>query len=338
MKILILKPSSLGDIVLALPVLRLLKKHLPHGEIYWWIETRFASLLEDDPDLAGIVRFDRQAWAAPQKWLVPLRSVQWVRRQKLDWVIDLQALARSAIFGWLARGELLIGLDDPRERAPGFYDVRVARPLHSRHAADWYLEVLRKLEVPIHTEFTWLPARPDIARQVREKWPVDNHRWIVLQPGARWPNKRWPAEHFGELVRQLRRTHPDRRFVILGSKDDQSLAQAICSVDQQRCLDLTGKSSLLETVEWIRSCELMVTNDTGPMHIGVALGRPLIALHGPTDPLRTGPYHRRQDALQLDLPCVPCLKSRCNYVREMECLRAISPEMVLAAVEDRLPK
>ena len=134
----------------------------------------------------------------------------------------------------------------------------------------------------------------------------------------------------------LSRKYPDFRFAILGGKDDATLARTITAVDPDRCLDLSGQTTLPETVEWIRSCQLMVTNDTGPMHIAVALGKPLIALQGPTDTSRTGPFRRPQDALQLDLPCVPCLKSYCTNVRELECLRSLSVSAVLDAVQARL--
>src|SRR6266704_7039459 len=128
MKVLILKPSSLGDVVQALPVLRLIKRNLPASEIYWWIDSNLASLLEDDADLSGIIRFDRRQWAAPRHWLELWRGLRWMRAQSFDWVIDLQSLARSGTFAWLANGSLTIGLDEPRECARGYYDVAVRRP------------------------------------------------------------------------------------------------------------------------------------------------------------------------------------------------------------------
>ena len=151
MKILILKPSSLGDVVQALPVLRLLKLHLPDSEIFWWVDSNLAPLLENDPDLAGVIRFERRGWAAPQNWLNLCRQIQWARAQSFDWVIDLQCLARSGAFAWLANGKFLIGLDEPREGARGFYDVVVSRRSFQTHAVDWYLDVLRVLNVPAHS-------------------------------------------------------------------------------------------------------------------------------------------------------------------------------------------
>ncbi len=160
MKILILKPSSLGDVIQALPVLRLLKRHLPAAEIFWWIDSSLAPLLEGDPDLAGIVRFERRRWAAPRHWPEMLRSIRWMREQNFDWVIDLQCLARSGAFAWLANGKFFIGLDEVREGARGFYDVAVRRPSFHTHAVDWYLAVLPHLGVPVHKNFQWLPERP----------------------------------------------------------------------------------------------------------------------------------------------------------------------------------
>jgi heptosyltransferase I len=130
--------------------------------------------------------------------------------------------------------------------------------------------------------------------------------------------------------------HPDCRFAILGGVEDVPLGDAIAKADPSRCLDLTGKLSLPEMVEWIRFGRLMVTNDTGPMHVAAALGKPIVALFGPTEPYRTGPYGQLANVFQLDLPCVPCMKSRCSISQTNQCLRSLRPEPVIAAVESRL--
>ena len=336
MKILILKPSSLGDVVQALPVLRLIKRRLPGSEIHWWIDSALAPLLEDDPDLAGVVLFERRRWAALRHWPEMWRSIRWLRQQAFDWVIDLQCLLRSGVFAWLANGKLSIGLDEPREGARGFYDVIVRRPSAHTHAVDWYLGVLPLLGVPVDGDFQWLPERPAVAESVRRKWPVGPARWIAIQPGARWPNKRWPAESYAELVRRLAAANPELHFVILGGAEDRSLGEVIARVNATRCLDLTGGISLPEMVEWIRLSQLMVTNDTGPMHVAAALGKPVVALFGPTDPRRTGPYRQLEHVVRIALPCAPCLNPRCAYVKPMECLRAIPLAAVLDAVQRRL--
>ena len=334
-KILILKPSSLGDVIQALPVLRLLKLHFRDAEIFWWVDSALAPLLEGDPDLAGIVRFERRRWAVPRHWPEMLRSVRWMREQEFDLVIDLQCLARSGAFAWLANGKFLVGLDEVREGARGFYDIAVRRASFHAHAVDWYLSVLPQLGVPVRKHFVWLPERPQIAAAVQSKWP-DGTSWIALQPGTRWPTKCWPAEYFAELVRQLAVQFPDTRFAILGTAEDRPLGEMISRGAPERCLNLCGQTKLLEMVEWLRRCELMVTNDTGPMHVAAALGKPLVALFGPTEPRRTGPYGHLENVLRIDLPCSPCLKSHCVYEKPNECLKAISPAMVFERARMKL--
>jgi len=330
LKILILKPSSLGDVIQAMPVLRLLKLHWPESEIFWWIDSGLAPLLEDDRDLKGVVRFKRRRWVKPVNWPEVVYSVRWLRRQNFDLVIDLQCLFRSGMFAWLANGKLLVGLDEPREGARGFYDIAVRRDSFYTHAADWYLAVLKRLNIPTERNFDWIPERTAISEEVKRKWSADAARWIIVQPGARWWNKRWPKEYFFALVRQIAEARPEFRFAILGGADDTEAGALITQAAPDRCLDLTGKISLPEMIEWIRLGELMISNDTGPMHVAAALGKPVAGIFGPTEPRRTGPYGQLQNVVRIDLPCAPCLKSRCHYFKPMECMRGISPEMVFS--------
>ncbi len=340
LKILILKPSSLGDVVQALPVLRLLKQHYRDAEIFWWIETRNAALLEGDPDLAGIFLFDRQRWGTPWHWGDIWKGIHELRGHKFDLVIDLQALARSAAVGWLANGKLFVGLHDWRELAPGYYDINVPRPTPDTHAVDWYLETLRVVDVPVHFNFEWMPKREHAAREVASLWPWGANadaQTIALLPGARWENKRWPAAHFRTLVTQLHNANPDFRFVVLGAKADVPLASEIISAAPEHCIDLTARTSLWQTVEVLRASRLVVTNDTGPMHMAAALRKPIVALFGPTAPKRTGPYGQTERALQRrDLPCVPCMKATCSFHEPIACLRGITPEIVRDDVLRRL--
>ena len=341
-KILLLKPSSLGDVIQALPVLRLLKLHFRDAQIFWWIDSALAPLLDGDPDLAGVVRFERRRWAHPQNWPEMLHSIRWLRAQKFDLVIDLQCLARSGAFAWLANGKFLIGLDEVREGARGFYDIAVRRKNFHTHAADWYLAVLPPLGVPVHKNFVWLPPRPEIAAQVQAKRfsnpqsTIRNPQLILLQPGARWKNKRWPVEYFAELVQLLAQKFSDARFAVLGGADDKPFGEKISAAESDRVLNLCGKTSLPEMIEIIRLGDLLITNDTGPMHAAAALGKPLIALFGPTEPRRTGPYGQLENVLRIELPCSPCLKSVCRWKNPNECLTALSPQMVFAHAEKLL--
>lgn len=337
-KILILKPSSLGDILQALPVLRLLRLRFPHAAIDWWVDTASISLLEGDPDLRRAIPFPRQALGQWRGFRGLAHSLWEMRQERYDWVIDLQGLARSAVVSWIANGALTVGVDDPREGAAAFYDYRVVRPGPQVHAVDWYLRVLQVLKVPVHHGFEWLPPRPDVAERVRSRWPVAGRRWICVQPGARWWNKRWPIEHFQTVLRQLSAARPELHFAILGGASDIPLGARLKEITPERTIDLTGQTSLAEMIEWLRCSDLMLTNDTGPMHAAAALGKPVVGLFGPTDPRRTGPYGQEASSLSLPLECVPCLKQRCSHPRSLACLRELPPDWVVQRVEEHLTR
>lgn len=324
MKILILKPSSLGDVVHALPVLRMLRRHWPGAEIHWWIDAGLVGLLEGDPDLSGVIAFHRRRWSSPRHWPDAWRSLAGIREQHFDIVLDLQALLRSAVVAWLANGRAVIGLDDRREGAPAFHDQSVPRVPPLTHAVDWYLGAVTALGLPLRWDFEWLPPRPAAREAVMRKWPVAGSRWITLQPGARWPNKRWPTAHFASLVRDLGRK-TEARFAVLGSQSEHELGNEICRAAPGRCLNLAGATSLSEMIEWLRLSSLLVTNDSGPMHVAAALGRPVVALFGPTEPRRTGPYGQLDNVLQTSISCAPCLRSRCHHSETMACLQRIDP-------------
>lgn len=335
MKILILKPSSLGDVIHALPVLRMLKRRHPAAEIHWWIAAELAPLLENDPDLAGVFLFDRREASNPFFWPELFGHVAQMRARRFDYVIDLQSLARSGIVAWFANGATTIGLNDPREGAPAFYDLSVPRPSWDTHAVDWYLRVLPHLGVPMNWDFEWLPPRQDVQPRVAERFPKAPLR-IALIPGARWENKRWPLEYFMELTRLLLKSIPELQITILGGKSDLPAGLAIKRISPPNVQDLTGRTTLPEMVEVLRQSELAVTNDTGPMHIAAALGIPLISLFGPTEPARTGPYRDAASVRRHRVPCAPCMQSRCFYHEQLACLKGITPRAVLAGTLARL--
>src|SRR5204863_8892062 len=155
----------------------------------------------------------------------------------------------------------------------------------------------------------------------------DLGRFAVLLPGANWPTKRWPIENFAALLEPLR-----ERFglatVVAGGSDVIPLAAQIPGA-----MSLAGKTSLRELTALLERADLVIANDSGPMHIAVALDRPLVALFGPTNPVRTGPYRREDAVLRVDIPCSPCYSRRCSH---QSCLRWVEVESVLALAEQQL--
>lgn len=338
-KILILKPSSLGDVIHALPVLRLLRLEFPEARIDWWILRGLMPLLEGDPDVRRLIPFDRKDWGKPRHWPSVVRLVRELRAERYDWILDLQGLARSAVFGRACGGARFVGVRDWRELAPVFHGESVPRPSPQTHAVDWQRALLTHLGVPLRTGWEWIPRRTAAAEQLGRDFPeLSLDRWIGLQPGARWDNKRWPVARFAELVGLLSQSHPGHRIAVFGGGDDRALGQAIAQAHPARCRDLTGRVSLPGMIEALRRMDLLVTNDTGPMHVAAALGKPVVALFGPTDPLRTGPYGQVEFALRAPQPpaCAPCLKPICRHSESLACLNRITPAQVASAVAARL--
>lgn len=214
------------------------------------------------------------------------------------------------------------------EGAPAFYDQAVPRAGFRTHAVDWYLDVLRALGVPVDMAFEWLPPRPEVFRLLRCRIPSIDPNCIALQPGARWDNKRWPLENFRQLIGQLRSRLPRTQILILGGDGDRPMGATLAGGGRAGVLDLTGQLDLQELIEVMRRVRVLVTNDTGPMHIAAALGRPVVGIFGPTEPSRTGPYGPRHRILRHELPCSPCMKSRCRWPDPLACLVGIAPRLV----------
>ena len=335
-KILIIKPSSLGDVVQTLPVLRLLRRHWPQAHIAWCLAEGLIPLLENDPDVNEIIPFQRKGWSSLRGLAHWRKTIVHLRERKFDLVIDLQSLLRSGLVAWLARGTTTAGLDLRREGANLFYDLAVPRPTDRPHAVDWYLAVLRELGVPTGDWPELIPPRADIQKRLRRIRNGSDKPMIALIPGARWDNKRWPAAHFAALTKQLDPTGRRYDFAILGARNDSHLAAEITNQADRTLLDLTGQTSLKEMIEWLRLSSLVITNDTGPMHIASALGKPLVGLFGPTDHRQTGPWGAHAQSLRIDLPCAPCMKSRCRWKSEMQCLHELSPAMVALSAQSML--
>ena len=312
--------------------------------IAWWREVwrtlsavrkhRFDYVL----DLQGLSRSAFFAWLANGRTVIGLDNDREGRREAAQIFYDVLARpsprgtpAANRYLGVLERLGLPIDWNFqwlPRRRA-------VARKVNE-FATQWpSLETVDKVQGRARSPLRAVADDPADggSRQVGTHPADDSNRrfskWVVLLPGARWMNKRWPAELFAQTTTRLATVNPDLRFAILGVAGDKPLAEVICRANPNRCLDLTGQTSLPEMIEWLRLAELVISNDTGPLHVAAALRRPLLAIYGPSDPNGTGPHGQSAGVLQAShLPCVPCMKQTCDYVEPLACMKSITPEMV----------
>ena len=330
-RILIVKLSSFGDVLHALPTLEALRDLYPQGRLTWLVEAAYAPVLEQHPALDQVWRGPRlrpgQFFSGANPALLT-GLVRHLRALPFDVVIDLQGLLKSAVCVALAQSPRKVGYDRTREWSYRVLSERVAPFDPEAHAVHRYLNLAHYLGAPI------TPPRFRLAlgaeTQVYHLLPAGATRGLaVLHPGARWPSKLWAAAAWARLADWLSREH-GLRVVFTGAVADQGLVAAILSQTQEPVISLAGRTTLPELAAVLRRARLAVTTDTGAMHLAAALGTRTVALFGPTAPWRTGPFGEGHEVVRLGLDCSPCFKRRC---REPRCLTDLAPELAQAACE-----
>jgi len=320
-RILIVKPSAIGDVVHTLPVLNLLRTRYPSAHIAWLVTPTCGGILAGHPQLDEIIPFERKKWS--RAWSL----MQTLRRGKFDLVLDLQGLLRSGLFTWASGAPVRVGFANAREMAPLFYTHHVPVPDVEVHAIERYLSMAEAVGCE-RGPVTYVFPTDDADRAAAAGMLGDIGRYAVVLPGTNWPTKRWPAEKFAGMVAPLR-----ERFglstVIAGAPGEGDAVAKLAPA----ALNVCGKTSLRQLVALLEKASLVIANDSGPMHIAVALDRPLVTPFGPTNPVRTGPYGRPDSVVRIDLPCSPCYSKTCSH---QSCLQWLEVGPVLSVAEKEL--
>jgi heptosyltransferase I len=339
-RILIIKPSSFGDVIHALPVLHGLRHRYPNARISWLVASSCAGLLEGHPDLDELIRFDRKRYARiGRSWTATVEFVRFLLQLKakaFDLVIDLQGLFRSGFMAFATGAPVILGFASAREFAPLFYTRRIAVPDDEMHAADknyCFAEVLGFTDVPLGFH---LPVQPGAVAAVSEvlsaKGISPGQSYVLMGPGTRWETKRWAAGAFAEVARRIAEQF-HLPVVLIGMEDEVEVAREVEEAVGGGVVNLAGKTRLPELIALVAGAALVVMHDSGPMHLATALGRPMVAIYGPTSPRRTGPYHRPEAVARLDLPCSPCyIKRVTDCPHGHRCMRDLSPSVVLGKI------
>lgn len=317
MRILIVKTSSLGDLFHALPAVHLLRTGLD-AHIDWVVNRAYAPLASCFLDVERVIPFPRDA-------LLPNLGRFWseLRAEQYDLVVDLQGLLKSALITRAARSSRRIGPSFHREGSHRFYDHVAAERNKNRHAVDENLDVLRFLDLPAGpVEFpvsfpACTPIQPSPASRV------------LLSPCSRHAAKNWPVERFAEVGRALHE-QLGAALTISGVPQDAD----VCAELQSRLpkgagVNLCGQTSLVELGSLLQAVQLVITVDSGPMHMAAAIGTPTLAIFGPTDPVRVGPYGPPHRVLR---------RSRVtDYSKsDLESIRAVTASEVISAARDML--
>jgi heptosyltransferase I len=327
-RILLIKPSSLGDIVHALPVVAALKHRWPAAHLTWVVKQEWADLVRRVEGVDRVWPLD----STLSGWLGQVRAL---RAERFDLMIDLQGLFRSAALGWLSGVPTRMGFANGREGSPWFYTHRV--PVHTveMHAVDRYLLVAAALDASSNgtAEFRFKPLDHDravVQELLQGQGLSPEQPWVAMNISARWLTKRWPARSFAAVADQLQ-AEGHGPIVVIGSEQERADIREFRTLTHYPIIDLAGAVPLGCLPALLANAAVLITNDSGPMHIAAAVGTPVVALFGPTSPLRTGPYGANHVVFTRDLPCRPCFSRVCQHAPTMECLESILPQDVAAA-------
>ncbi len=271
-----------------------------------------------------------------------------LRKRGFDVAIDLQGLFRSACLTWWSGAPERVGFAAAREGGAWFYTSRVRIPgddvkpwrLLDTHAVDRNLALTRSLGADLEDASFELPSLSE-DRKITDKWLEDSgisskDRVVVLAPGGRLPIKRWPVERFAKVAQWLLQKE-GVKIVVVGAQADLEVSATIQSLIGDQFVNLIGKTRIGQLAAVLDRADLLIANDSAPIHLAVARQIPVLAILGPTNMKATGPHpFGRERVLCHSLPCSPCGKRVCHNPRYMECLTSISVEEVFGAAHDML--
>ena len=341
-RILLVKPSSLGDVIHALPVLHALREHYPDARIDWLISASIAPLLEGHEKVDGLLLFDRKQLGRFGRSVVATKDlvsfVREIRSRRYDLVIDLQGLLRSGLMAWASGAKVRIGFKNAREGAAMLYTHHIDDP--DVHAVDRNMGVGRLLgwgDTATCFDFPLARSvRSDTRQWLSELGIVGEEHLVVVAAGARWETKVWPWERFAEVINALHRWK-EVRCLLIGSRDEVPLCERVAAQCRRPPINLAGQTTLPQLAAIVSLADLVLCHDSASMHLAVALDRPLVCISGPTNPIRTGPYRRLEDVVRVDLECSPCYLRQLPQCRhDHRCMQELTVATVLSSIERRL--
>jgi len=341
--ILIIKLSAIGDVVHSLPFLEVLRDRFPFSGIDWVVEEDASGIVEGHPIIDQLLIFPRKSWlkrfSKKGEYFKVGKEIggflKELREKKYDIVVDLQGLFKSGVLTFLARGKRKIALNGGREGSAIFVREKVAIPYPDIHALDRYLCIARYLEATSPVWNGQIPIYDTDKRYVNNLLGEigKNNTFVAVNPMAKWESKLWELDRFAFLADKMKEKL-GAEVIFTGGESDRIAIDNILSGMKTKALNLAGQTNLKKLAYLYKKCAIVISTDTGPMHVAAAMGSPVIvALFGPTSPLKTGPYGTKHRIIRAGIECSPCFKKRCD---DMSCMKKITVDMVFEAVKEAL--
>jgi len=337
--ILIVKLSAIGDVVHTLPSLSALRKLYPKANITWVIEEAASDLIKDHPYLDRVIVSYRKQWLKDLKkgqvgkTIAGIRSfIKEIRGRPYDLVIDFHGLLKSAVIVLLTSGRRKLGYRSMQELSGLFLNEKIPEDM-GKHAVLRYLDFPRYLGADCGEAEFPIPIQQENRERVEELLKANRidrkDGFVVVNPIAFWETKLWEDEKFARLCDLIAEELKVR--VIFTGSDFEKLCR-IQSLMTSPSINLGGRTTIRDLAYLYQLSALLVTTDSGPMHLAAAVGTPVVALFGPTDPSRTGPYGEGHTVIRKGLVCSPCFLKKCDTKR---CMHEITVEDVFHAVEEK---
>jgi 3-deoxy-D-manno-octulosonic-acid transferase/heptosyltransferase-1 len=343
--ILIVKLSAIGDVIHTLPSLAALRKAYPDANISWVVEETAAPIVKGNPYIDTLIISRRKTWSENLKkrkhmgeTLKEIKMfIKKLRQRPYDIVIDFNGLLKSAILVFISGSQRKIGYNSFQELSGLFYNEKIYENMNI-HAVDRYLDFVRYLGIACDNPEFYLPVSPADVEAVDTLLSNSDisrdKKFIAISPMSFAGETRlWYEDRFAALADRI--ISELKTEVVFTGNGSGGMIDRIQSMMTNKALNLEGKTSLLELAHLYKRAELLITPDSGPMHIAAAVGTPVIALFGPSAYWRTGPYGQGHTIIRTNLPCSPCFLKKCST---RKCMADILPQQVFTAVEEKLTK
>ena len=353
-RLLIVRLSAFGDCLHAVPTLVALRRHFPGAEIGWAIEDLGYSLLKNHPLIDRFHVFPRRAFKRKEGTFIErMRALRTFRSElsaaKYEVAVDLQGLTKSGLVSWWSGAKHRIGFkgEDSREFNIVFSNDRVTPPAEAVHVVEKNLALLKPLGVSLPDKPEWImpsyqaeieALRPFLAQCGLMNGNDKAAKFAIVNPGATWVTKRWPVESFGAVARGLIERHKLPVVVTWAGGDEQRAAEKIASLAGKGVF-VAPATDLRQLAALTSQAVLFVGNDSGPVHLAVAMGVPSVAIFGASDPFRNGPFGSRHRILTGGVDCHPCWKTKCERPnQDRACLTLVQPDAVLLSCKHSLDR
>lgn len=334
-RILIVRTDRIGDVLLSTPVASALREAYPQAYIAMMVSPNAKEIAEANPYVDEAIVYDKDA--LHKSWAGSMKFSQSLKKKKFDLAIVLHPTNRAHLVTYFAGIPRRVGYD----RKMGYLltdRIRHTKQLGQKHESEYNLDLVRYLGIHPKEKRLFMGVGPDIETWVRELFIregiKEGDKLLAIHPGASCPSKIWPNERFAQVADRLVERLGFKVIIVAGPKDT-ILAQSVAGNMRHPAVDLAGKTSVAQLAGVLKRCRLFISNDSGPVHVACAVGTPVVSIFGRSQaglgPKRWGPSGARDKILHKDTGCLECLAHDC--IKEFACLKAVTAEDVLAAVE-----